>query len=191
MSNSQEIPDSGKSTTNGFLSDLTDGREKGIWQSRYDEKAHVEIKWERAYIITLLALCFFVPLVFGIASHNCFWNLSCGFINLKKYTFAWLGGTLGGTLFSLKWLVHSIAKNTWNIDRRMWRILTPHLSGALGFVIILLVNSEILKLADINQLTIHKCYGIGFLVGYFSDNAIGKLTEIAQVLFGSSVSKKS
>ena len=46
------------------------------------------------------------------------------------------------------------------------------------------------NVAKPESLSIHKCYGIGFLVGYFSDNAIGKLTEIAQVLFGSTLSKR-
>lgn len=175
---------------NGFLSDLTDDRPKGDWDSKYDINAQKGIRWEKKYIIILLVCCLVIPLIFGIVSNRCFWGFTCDFDNLKKYIFAWFGGTLGGTLFSLKWLVHSVAKNTWNIDRRMWRIFTPHLSGVLAFIIILLVNSEIFKLIDIKTLSIHKCYGIGFLVGYFSDNAIGKLTEIAQVLFGSSISQR-
>lgn len=177
----------------GFLGDLTDGRPKGDWKSRYDEDCHKYILWEKKYLIVLLSACIVFPLLIGIAINDCIWGLSCGFGNLKIYAFAFFGGTLGGTLFAVKWLVHSIAKNTWNLDRRLWRIFTPLLSGSLAFVVILLISSDLFSAkSDTNTsaLTIHKAYGIGFLVGYFSDNAIGKLTEIAQVFFGSSLSQR-
>jgi hypothetical protein len=172
----------------GFLEDLTDGRVKGDWKTRYDEDAQVEIHWERAYLLTLLAFALVIPLSVGIAVK--YIHLSYPLLNLQRYFFSFWGGELGGILYTMKWFVHSIAKNTWNIDRRMWRILTPHLSGALAFVIILLVNCSIYKVADSTQLSIHKCYGFGFLVGYFSDNAIGKLNELAQVFFGGSLTRK-
>lgn len=176
----------------GFLGDLTDGRRKGDWKSRYDVDCQRHIKWEKKYLIYLISGCLIIPLLIGVAANDCFWGLTCGFGNLKKYAFAFFGGTLGGTLFAVKWLVHSVAKNTWSLDRRLWRIFTPFLSGSLAFIVVLLINASLFN-GDgdsFSNLTIHKSYGIGFLVGYFSDNAIGKLTEIAQVFFGSSISQR-
>jgi hypothetical protein len=172
----------------GFLGDLSDGRKNGDWSSRYDEEAQRHIHWEKRYLIVLLICALTVPLFLGIAFNLV--NMPRPFLNSRHYIFSLWGGELGGTLFAMKWLVHSVAKNDWNLDRQIWRILTPHLSASLAFVIVLLINCGIFKLADPNGMSIYKCYGIGFLVGYFSDNAIGKLTELAQVFFGSSLTRK-
>lgn len=172
-----------------FLGDLTDGREPGNWKTRYDVEASDLINWEKKYLLWILGISLVLPFLIGAISQYYFPDAS-QFINCKKYLFSFFGGILGGTLFSMKWLVHSVAKNTWNQDRRLWRIFTPWLSGSLALGVMILVNGGIFKLAEPANLTIHKCYGVGFLVGYFSDNAIGKLTEIAQVFFGSTLSQK-
>ena len=174
----------------GFLGDLTDGRQKGNWESRFESGALLHIKWEKKYLLILLIVCLLLPLAVGILSNEWLAGTPTKFQNLKKYLFALFGGTLGGTLFAMKWLVHSVAKDTWNYDRQLWRVFTPLLSGGLALVIIILVNCQMFDVIKPENLSIHKCYGVGFLVGYFSDNAIGKLTEIAQVLFGSTLSKR-
>jgi hypothetical protein len=38
-------------------------------------------------------------------------------------------GSLGGTTFSIKWLVHSVAKCKWHLDRRYWRFFVPMIGG--------------------------------------------------------------
>jgi len=51
---------------------------------------------------------------------------------------------------------------------------------------IVLMSSGILRVFDTKELSKSAVIvGVGFLVGYFSDSAIGKLTEIANTLFGS------
>ncbi len=179
-------------STAGFAPyDLTDGRKPGHWQSRYsDDVAKKAICWERNYLIIVFGCSVILPVLIMLLLSLFESQINFNSTNLKKYLFAWAGGTLGGTMFSAKWLYHSVAKYNWNIDRQMWRILTPHLSAALALVFIVLMNSEMLNIASPKSLTIHKCFGIGFLVGYFSDNAIGKLTELAQVFFGSSMGQK-
>ena len=190
---SQENADTDVKTevVNGFApNDLTDGRKQGEWKSRYDEGALKSICWEKKYLIIIFSIYIVLPLIFGILFNLFSEQTTISLVNIKKYFFAWCGGTLGGVMFSAKWLIHTIAKNTWNQDRQLWRILTPHLSAALALVFIILINSEMLNITKAENLTIHKCFGIGFLVGYFSDNAIGKLTELAQVVFGSGMSNK-
>ena len=179
-----------ESESNGFLSDLTDGRPKGIWSTRYPNDAQHHIHWEKKYLIVLFIVCISLPLLFGIITTELYESQPFKYQNLKKYFFSFFGGTLGGTLFAMKWLVHSVAKNSWNLDRQLWRILTPFLSGGLALIVIILINCQLFNVSKPENITIHKSYGIGFLVGYFSDNAIGKLTEIAQVLFGSTISKR-
>src|SRR5260221_7040917 len=105
----------------GFLGDLTDGRLKGNWKSRYEAEALSHIKWEQKYLLLLLFTCLFVPLVLGVISNEWLATSPAKYQNLKKYLFGLFGGTLGGTLFSMKWLVHSVAKDTWNYDRQLWR----------------------------------------------------------------------
>jgi hypothetical protein len=181
-----------KTLPTGFApNDLTDGRKPGHWQARYSEpEAKKAILWERNYLLIVFCCSVIIPVVVYILLNNYSSQLGFDCTNLKKYFFGWAGGTLGGAMFSTKWLYHSVAKYNWNIERKHWRILTPHLSAALALVFIVLMNSEMLNIANPKSLTIHKCFGIGFLVGYFSDNAIGKLTELAQVVFGSGLSNK-
>ncbi|OFX42466.1 MAG: hypothetical protein A2046_08950 [Bacteroidetes bacterium GWA2_30_7] len=173
-----------------FQGDLTDGRLPGNWKTRYSEEiAQNAINWEKKYLIIL----FFVLLIVSFGAGLYFKGYIFSLENIyplgtfKIYLFAFLGGMLGGTVFSMKWLYHSVAKNTWNIDRRLWRIITPLLSSAIALIVILLLNSGLLNTDSYSS--IYKSFSVGFLAGYFSDSAIGKLTEIAQVLFGSTSTK--
>ena len=172
-----------------FNSDLTDGREKGNWKTRYnDEVAQKSIYWERNYLIILFVSVLAISVFLGLLFKGCFLPVKCELSQFKIYCFAFLGGMLGGTVFSMKWLYHSVAKYTWNIDRRLWRLLTPLLSSVIALIIVMLFNSDILNSRN-SYISVYKSFAVGFLAGYFSDSAIGKLTEIAQVLFGSSSAK--
>jgi hypothetical protein len=111
--------------------------------------------------------------------------------SVARYGLAWIGGMLGGTLFAIKWLYHVVARELWNLDRRLWRLFTPHISGGLAFAVVALVSSGMMKIFDARAMhTPSVVVGMAFLVGYFSDNAVAKLTEIADTLFGTSRSKE-
>jgi len=167
--------------------DPTDGRKPGKWESRYPDEALRRIRTEALYLAGHLALVpiglFVVAMVDGYlradfasaGSPTCF----C------QFAFAWLGGMCGGTLFSIKWLYHTVGKNMWNVDRRLWRFFTPHVSGGLGFAFVVLSSSRFLIIFDNKAFeSPWVCFGLGFLVGYFSDSAMAKLTEVSQTLFG-------
>jgi hypothetical protein len=110
---------------------------------------------------------------------------------ILKYGLAWLAGTLGGTLFDLKWLYHTVARQLWHMDRRLWRIFTPHISGGLAFSVVALVASGGVRIFDAKATESHALVvGLSFLVGYFSDNAIAKLLEVAETLFGTTRAKE-
>jgi hypothetical protein len=107
------------------------------------------------------------------------------YATITRYALAWLGGTLGGTLFSIKWLYHVVAKQLWHLDRRLWRLFTPHLSGGLAFAVFTMVSSGILSIFNTTATSSPSLIvGSSFLVGYFSDNATAKLHEVAVTLFG-------
>src|SRR5690348_416584 len=167
--------------------DPTDGRLPYDWKSRYsDPAARKEIRYEAIYLGTLL---FGFPLLMALFwlryPEHLFRLDDQRYAALVKYMLAWASGSLGGVLFDVKWLYHSVARGLWHQDRRLWRIFTPHISGGLAFFVLALVASGGLRIFDraaTNSPAL--VIGLGFLVGYFSDSAVAKLTEVAETLFG-------
>lgn len=176
----------------GFApSDTTDDRSQGEWESRYPPSVHKLIAAEAAY----LAIQCLVFLAIGVAafmgSHDTCVNFA-GYNHCARWVkvlslpvLAVVGGGAGGTLFGLKWLYHSVAKGMWSIDRHLWRLFTPWISGVLALGFVALVHSGIIGILNPQiTRTASGVFGVSFLVGYFSDITIGKLNEAAQVLFG-------
>jgi hypothetical protein len=175
--------------------DITDGRPVGEWRTRYPREIHYVIQWEAIYLASLgMAL-----LALGAAS----WLVCRGALNgyvgliptvakgLGRGLLSFAGGGLGGTLFGLKWLYHSVARGVWSLDRRLWRLFTPWISGALAVAFVALVDSDIVRL--LNSAAIQQPAGVlgaSFLVGYFSDTTIGKLNELVLALFGQKEAKR-
>lgn len=173
-----------KRTTEG----PTDGLKYGEWQTRYPRKARKQYYGEAIYLATLLVLVVGLLLslwlggpqnILGIASDpgksETFFRYSC----------AWLVGTMGGILYDIKWLYRSVARQLWHVDRRLWRLFTPHISGALSFGMIALVSSGLITIFNPEVTRSSSAVaGLSFLVGYFSDSAIAKLAEVADTLFG-------
>lgn len=178
----------------GFgASDPTDNRKLLEWQSRYPAEASKEIRFEAIYLGCLLLAAPWLLLAFFCHGPHYLWKfLDASFQeSVARYGLAWIGGMLGGTLFAIKWLYHVVARELWNLDRRLWRLFTPHISGGLAFAVIALVSSGMMNIFDAKAMhTPSVVVGMAFLVGYFSDNAVAKLTEIADTLFGTSRSKE-
>ncbi len=173
--------------------DPTDNREPGDWRSKYtDPAAKRGIRVEAIYLGILLFLLPIAMLVLWLEYPKNWLHLSNEkYAILLRYGLAWLAGVLGGTLYDAKWLYHTVARQLWHLDRRIWRLFTPHISGGLAFVVVSLVASGLLKIFDRRAVESGAMVvSIGFLVGYFSDSAIAKLAEIAETLFGMSRSKE-
>ena len=173
-------------------SDPTDGRERLDWETKYPPKAVSAIRFEAWYLGFLLLLAPVALLVLWAGWPQCRLGLSDQKYHVAmKFGLAWAAGTLGGILFDIKWLYHSVARQLWHIDRRLWRVFTPHLSGGLAFFVIVLIESHIFTIFDRNitnrSVTV---VGIALLTGYFSDSAVAKLSEIAETLFGTTRSKE-
>jgi hypothetical protein len=173
--------------------DPTDGREFLEWKSKYsDPLARQGIRFEAIYLGFFLLAAPLAMLILWLEYPKHWLRLSDqSYRHLLHFSMAWLGGTLGGTLFDVKWLYHSVARQLWHLDRRLWRLFTPHISGGLAFAMVALIGSGLVRIFDsraVNSLS--SVVGISFLVGYFSDSAVAKLTEVAETLFGTSRGKE-
>lgn len=168
--------------------DPTDGRTPLDWQSKYPSEAQREIRNEALYLAGLLVLIPVAMLLCWLGYPNRWLKLTDdAYGSVVKYVLAWLGGTLGGTLYDIKWLYHVVARRVWHLDRRLWRLFTPHISGGLAFAMIALISSGMLRVFDPHATQSRSLVvAVAFLVGYFSDKAVAKLSEIAETLFGAS-----
>ncbi len=173
--------------------DPTDNRGLLEWQSKYsDPAARAGIRIEAIYLGLLL---FGMPLLMCLLwlelPKYWFHIPDPKYHPILKYGLAWGAGTLGGTIFAIKWLYHTVARQLWHFDRRLWRVFTPHISGGLAFGVSAMVGSGVIRLFDKGATESYPLLvGFGFLVGYFSDSAIAKLSEVADTLFGTSRSKE-
>lgn len=179
----QGSPDAKGDTASFAPVDLTDGRKPWEWRSRWSPEARRMMALEASYLTLLL---FLGPVLLLLLATGRFGDWDSGNMALaSRPAAAWLGGLLGGTIFGIKWLYHTAAKGSWHEDRRLWRLLTPHVSGGLACSFAILAGSGLIAIFDRQSFTsVGVNFGFGFVVGYFSDAAIAKLAELAEVLFG-------
>lgn len=95
----------------------------------------------------------------------------------KKLVYCGLFGMLGGTTFDIKYFYRAVARGQWHEDRMFWRLFTPWVSIPLALVMFAIFNKTIVE----SNTSI--AISIGFFSGYFSDDAIGKMSDVAQVIF--------
>jgi hypothetical protein len=167
----------------GFSStDLSDERTPLDWKSKYPKEAQTFIRTEIIYLAFFLILSpVLVIVLYILKDYYCMQLLT----TLEPYIVGYLGGAFGGSMFGLKWTYHVIAKQYWHLDRRAWRFSIPLISGSLSIIFISLISSSLIGIFDPGILSkTSATFAIGSLVGYFSDNAIRKLVEVADTLFG-------
>jgi len=168
--------------------DPDDGREPGDWKTRYtDAGARRAILYESCYLAVLLFSAPIIVLVFWLEHPKNWLHLSdAKYRTLFRYAIAWFSGTLGGTLFDIKMALPFRCEFKWNRDRRLWRVFTPHISGALSCAVIALISSGILRVFDhLATESPSLVFALAFLVGYFLTIPFAKLAEVAGTLFGS------
>ena len=182
---SVESEDPGLPSDPGFApKDLTDARLPGQWRSRYEASAWKWILAEGVNLVLFLVVVVCSLVIIWLRHPAAWWQLSPQQSEtFTVYAYAWLGGTLGGLLFAMKWLYHSVAKRLWHLDRALWRYLTPIISGGLAFATVAIFNS-LLGSDQGPMMSGPKTIAIGFLVGFFSDNAVAKLAEVAETVLG-------
>jgi hypothetical protein len=167
--------------------DRTDRRPLRDWKTRYPEpEARKSILIEALYLgVHIVGIPIVLFLIWAEYPANWLHLSPERYATLARFLYAWFGGMLGGTLFCIKWLYHSVAKEIWNQDRRLWRLFTPHLSAGLSFSFIVLAASDLIPIIDVRRISSPAAsLGVAFLVGYFSDNATAALARIANRVFG-------
>ena len=159
--------------------DPTDGRKPYDWCSRYQPIARKEIRWEAFYLLTLLLFSFIISCLGCI-------DVEVPFLSLKinKFVLYASSGMLGGSVFGMKYFYRVVARGYWHQNRRYWRLFSPLMATTVAFVIGTMIDAGFLS--PTKTLSITAIVSIGFLSGYFADDAIGKMYEIANVLFGRS-----
>jgi hypothetical protein len=167
----------------------TDGRTLLEWEGKYTSP--IARRWILIEAVYLAILLFATPVLLmalWLEQPKHWLSLSDEkYRPVAMYGFAWLSGMFGGTLFDIKWLYHSVAKQQWHLDRRLWRFFTPHISGGLAFIVVALISSGMLRVFDRRAIESPSLVvGLAALVGYFSDNTVAKLAEVANTLFGAS-----
>lgn len=174
-------------TTQHPLDDLNDdGRDIGSWKSRWTREAIIQIRIDAIYVGSVLLLVLGALVltwrgdVYATLAGDC---LRCNEHKFQLFLYMFLGGMLGGTLFGLKYLYKVVARGLWNIDRRLWRLFSPFISGALSLTIGALLDSGLLGIAPQSD-SITYYFSVGFITGYFADSATGKMQEIATTIFG-------
>lgn len=179
---------------------MTDGREPGDFETRYCWQAWIQIGIEFAFLVSVLGAIAYALLCIGalVAADS---PADAGSLPFQlKYPedrrfLIWvslaLSGSAGGTAFALKWLYHSVAKWTWNRDRILWRLIVPILSGVFAVFVAFMVSAEIVPFLNSKAFdNFYRALGSGFLLGYFSDNVLAALQNLAIRWFGTVDSKR-
>ncbi len=168
------------------MSGKTDEREQYEWKSRYSDKIVRRTQLCEAIYLILLVFVAFLIIYFNYVGiiENCFKIPDDKKLFFSRMITCVACGLLGGTIFDMKWFYKSIAHGYWNIDRIYWRIFTPIISLSFAFCLANIFSDNIIIYGNgFSAAT------LGFLTGYFSDEAVGKMAEVAKVLFNTS--KKS
>lgn len=109
-------------------SEYTDGRLPGEWKSKYPDEARRCMRLEACTLGGLLVLMSILSSIFlGMSSETLqmpvTWlagDTSDGNVPVLSIDFQLLAvfsaGSVGGTTFSIKWLIHAAAKCKWHLD---------------------------------------------------------------------------
>ncbi len=170
--------------------DETDGRQKFDYKSGYPIEAKKEIRCEAIFLFLILFLSL-IALYFVWT--GCI-SSSLGLLGeqsqiFKKYALFAISGMLGGIIFGMKYFYRVVARGYWHQDRRTWRLMSPFISMVIALITGTLINANMVNGQEVASGA--SVVAIGFLAGYFADEAVGKMYEIANVIFGKSASNKS
>ncbi|MGR3571645.1 hypothetical protein [Brevirhabdus sp.] len=176
------------------LPDYDDGRDTGDWKSRYQRRAWCQIAAEFLLLFSYLIVAnyFLIEAVTEKSAeftkegfiYNSLFGVYVAEEEAKWIALA-LAGFVGGAVFDLKWMYHSVAKGIWNIDRCLWRIIVPFNSSMVSlFTGLLFASGSIPFLKNESFDDYYVLLGFGFVFGYFSDNILAALQNLAKKTFG-------
>ena len=157
---------------------FNDGRIKGEYRTRYaDKRCRRKILRDAIYITFLMFLAFVCIFLnfFGVFEE--FFELQGEQkIVFHKIIYCVSSGLLGGSTFGMKYFYRVVARGLWNEDRVYWRFFSPLIAVSLSLVMSAIMVKAVLSSSSM-------AISIGFLTGYFSDEAVSKMYDVACVLF--------
>ena len=159
----------------------TDGKNKGQWKSIYPSEARAQIKKELWYVVILLIISLVIIYLNWVGLFSSTLQNQFQKATLTTYTYYLASGLLGGVTFGGKYLYRIVGRGYWNQDRWVWRAFSPMISMVLGFIIGAMVECGAVE--SIGHSSGARCIVIGFLAGYFADEAVGFMCDIAGVVF--------
>jgi hypothetical protein len=181
--------------------EYTDGRSRWDWKSKYPSEARTLLNSEAWILCCALVLfllisglflglgtqSFDIPLHGSAASPDASPTSQALTLHVDcRLLMIFFVGCVGGTTFSIKWLVHSAAKGKWHLDRRYWRLFVSLLGGVYACVILSLFEAGFIGASQPTDKPrpLALVAALAFLVGYFSDGVSGLLSNIANAVFG-------
>lgn len=183
VTQSVPVPDAIETNVN------TDGRKPYEWQSKYPKEARDEMLGESIYIGVVLVVSFLGLFLNWSGVFSCFLKEDptsvVAFEGILLYFFS---GLMGGTIFGIKYFYRVVARGYWTQDRKYWRVFSPWISACVALVVGCMVVSGYINAAQTPSTAAGVC--VGFISGYFADEAVGKMSEVATALFGSSSKAK-
>lgn len=186
------MSDNNKNEENIDMHSENDGRDVFDFKSKYKINARVEIWCEATYLIIILCISIFILFCTWKGGMYSFLDISNNQeATAKQYLYYLASGMLGGVTFGMKYFYRVVARGLWHQDRRVWRLLSPLISAVVALMVGILIDASILT----TEQTVHgvrngaSIISIGFLAGYFADEAVGKMYEIANVIFGANKNK--
>jgi hypothetical protein len=171
---------------NAGTSDPTDGRNPYQYKSCYPIDVRKEILLEAIYLFTILFITFsFILATWRGWTYNWLLLTTNEEILFRKYSYYAAAGMLGGITFGMKYFYRVVARGYWHQDRRWWRIMSPFIAMVTAIIIGAMVDASFMTTRQ--PVTGASVISIGFLAGYFADEAVGKMYEIATVVFGKTI----
>ena len=160
------------------------------WKSVYPKEAWHQIRLEGIYLgllaavlgATVIAMLLLAP----FSKHP----------ETRPILICALGGITGSWMYSAKIYVSVVTRKEWNQDYIVWRLVSPFSGIFLSVSTYTTIRTGLLGVTftphetDANYLNYY-AYAIGFLVGLFSDEVMGKLAEVAKTIFGAATKSNS
>ena len=166
----------------------TDDKDQYDWKSKYPPEARKEIRWESVYIGVIFILSFALLVLNFLGVFSKLLELEESQILQFEYiVYFSSAGMLGGIVFGMKYFYRVVARGYWTQDRKYWRILSPFISMSVAFIVGTMASSGILMAHNSSKNM--WAIAFGFFAGYFADEAVGKMYEMATLLFGKTKKK--
>lgn len=169
----------------------SDNRNKYEWQSRYEKdpqtgKDPIRImRGEAIYLFVLLILSFVMIILNYKGALTALFCIPVADVEkVQRILYCMCAGLLGGVTFSIKIFYRAVARGKWNLDRQYWRIFSPLISLSVTSVVAAFMMEDLLNSR------LYWAFAVGYFAGYFSENAVGKMYDIAVILFSTPTEKE-